>query len=51
MLFKKYKKKTKQNNNNNNKTINDCAKLIQSIKKEYQKLALENEILKESKKN
>ena len=29
-----------------NKKINDYAKLIQSIKKEYQKLALENELLK-----
>ena len=28
----------------NNKTVNDYAKLIQSIKKEYSKLALENEI-------
>ena len=31
-----------------NRVINDYAKLIQSIKKEYQKLALENEILKKS---
>ena len=31
-----------------NKIINDYAKLIQSIKKEYQKLALENELLKEN---
>ena len=30
----------------NNKTVNDYAKLIQSIKKEYSKLALENEIWK-----
>ena len=29
-----------------NKTIDDYAKLIQSIKKEYQKLALENDLLK-----
>ena len=36
----KSKKKTK--------IINDYAKLIQSIKKEYQKLALENELLKEN---
>ena len=28
--------------NRKNKTINDYAKLIQSIKKEYQRLALEN---------
>ena len=33
-----------------NKTINDYAKLIQLIKKEYQKLALENELLKKTKK-
>ena len=32
----------------NPKIINDYAKLIQSIKKEYQKLALENELLKEN---
>ena len=38
---KQMKKKTKKP-----ETINDYAKLIQSIKKEYQKLALENEILK-----
>ena len=36
----KSKKKTK--------IINDYAKLIQSIKKEYQKLELENELLKEN---
>ena len=29
-----------------NKTMNDYAKLIQSIKKEYQKLAIENDLLK-----
>ena len=34
----------------NNKTINYYAKLIQSIKKEYQKFALENELLKKTKK-
>ena len=33
------------------KTINDYAKLIQSIKKEYQKLALENDVLKKKVKN
>ena len=38
---KKQNKQTKKT-----KTINDYVKLIQSIKKEYQKLALENEILK-----
>ena len=31
-----------------NKTIDDYAKLIQSIKKEYQKLALENDLLKKN---
>ena len=36
--------------NKKNKTINDNAKLIQLIKKEYQKLALENELLKKTKK-
>ena len=42
-LFKmQKKKKTKKKN----KTINDYAKLIQSLKKEYQKLALENYSLK-----
>ena len=40
-LFKKWKKKKTKN-----KTINNYAKLIQSIKKEYQKLALENDLLK-----
>ena len=29
-----------------NKTINDSEKLIQSIKEEYQKLALQNDLLK-----
>ena len=33
-----------------NKTINHYAKFIQSIKKEYQTLAVENEIFKKSKK-
>ena len=33
-------------NKKKNKTINDYAKLIQSLKKEYQKLALENYSLK-----
>ena len=36
--------------NKKKKTINDYAKLIQLIKKEYQKLALENELLKKNKK-
>ena len=33
------------------KTINDYAKLIQSINKEYQKLAFENDLLKKKRKN
>ena len=33
-----------------NKTINDYAKLIQSTKKQYQRLAPENELLKKKKK-
>ena len=37
--------------NRKNKTINDYAKLIQSIRKEYQRLALENEIFKKNDKN
>ena len=36
----------KKKNKKKNKTINDNAKLIQSLKKEYQKLALENYLLK-----
>ena len=46
MQFRKLKKK-----NRKNKTINDYAKLIQSIRKEYQRLALENELLKKYEKN
>ena len=42
MQFKKSKKKK----NRKNKTMNDYVKLIQSIKNEYQRLALENELLK-----
>ena len=42
MQFKKLKKKK----NRKNRTMNDYAKLIQSIKNEYQRLALENELLK-----
>ena len=38
--------KIEEEKNKRNKTINDCAKLIQLIKKEYQRLALENELLK-----
>ena len=37
---------TKLTKEEKNKTINDYAKLIQSIKREYQKLALENNLLK-----
>ena len=39
-------KKEEEKNKKQNKTINDYTKLIQSMKKEFQKLALENEILK-----
>ena len=35
--------KVEEEKNRKNKTINDYAKLIQSIKKEYQRLTLENE--------
>ena len=38
--------KIEEEKNKKNKTINDYAKLIQSIKKEYQKLALEKDLLK-----
>ena len=34
-------RKIEEEKNRKNKTINDYAKLIQSIKKEYQRLALE----------
>ena len=37
--------------NKKDKIINDYAKLIQSIKKEYQRLVLENEVLKKKVKN
>ena len=40
MQFKKLKKK-----NRKNKTINDYAKLIQSIKRKYQRLGLEDDLL------
>ena len=46
MEFKKSKKKKKRKN----KTINDYAKLIQSTKKQYRRLAPENELLKKKKK-
>ena len=39
-----------EKNKKNPQKINDYAKLIQSIKKEYQKLALENQIFKKVKK-
>ena len=39
-------KKEEEKNKKQNKTINDYTKLIQSMKKQFQKLALENEILK-----
>ena len=38
--------KIEEEKNKINKTINDYAKLIQSIKKEYQKLAIEKDLLK-----
>ena len=40
--------KIENEKNRKNKTINDYVKLIQSIKKEYQRLVLENELLKKS---
>ena len=43
--------KIEEEKNRKNKTINDYAKLIQSIRKEYQRLALENEIFKKNDKN
>ena len=45
-LNKLFKKKEEEKNKKQNKTINDYTKLIQSMKKQFQKLALENEILK-----
>ena len=39
-------KKEEEKNKKQNKTINDYTKLIQSMKKQFQKLALENEVLK-----
>ena len=38
--------KLEEEKNKQNKTINDYEKLIQSIKEEYQKLALQNDLLK-----
>ena len=42
--------KIEEEKNGKNKTITDYAKLIQSIKKEYQRLTLENELLKKRRK-
>ena len=42
--------KIEEEKNGKNKTISDYAKLIQSIKKEYQRLTLENELLKKIRK-
>ena len=42
--------KIEEEKNGKNKTISDYAKLIQSIKKEYQRLTLENELLKKRRK-
>ena len=42
--------KIEEEKNKKDKIINDYAKLIQSIKKEYQRLAVENEVFKKSKK-
>ena len=38
--------KIEEEKNRINKTINDYAKLIQSIKKVYQRLVIENELFK-----
>ena len=38
--------KIEEEKNKNKRTINDYTKLIQPIEKEYQRLALENELLK-----
>ena len=38
--------KIEDEKNKNKRTINDYTKLIQPIEKEYQRLALENELLK-----
>ena len=46
--IKKAIQKTEEEKNKKNKVINDYAKLIQSIKKEYQKLVLENDLLKKN---
>ena len=42
--------KNEEEKSKKNKTINDYAKLIKSIKKEYQKFALENDLKKKNKK-
>ena len=41
--------KIEEEKNRINKTINDYVKLIQSIKKVYQRLVLENELFKKKK--
>ena len=46
--IKKAIQKTEEEKNKKSKVINDYAKLIQSIKKEYQKLVLENDLLKKN---
>ena len=46
--IKKAIQKTEGEKNKKSKVINDYAKLIQSIKKEYQKLVLENDLLKKN---
>ena len=38
-------KKIEEEKNRKNKTINDYAKLIQSIKRKYQRLGLEDDLL------
>ena len=43
-----FQKIEEEKKNKTKKAINDYARLIQSIKKEYKKLVLENEILKKS---
>ena len=46
--IKKAIQKAEEEKNKKSKVINDYAKLIQSIKKEYQKLVLENDLLKKN---
>ena len=42
--------KNEEEKRKKNKTFNDYAKLIKSVKKEYQKFALENDLKKKNKK-